>query len=242
MREARADLLVFADDDVEAFPTWLQSILDIFIKYPDAVLVGGKCLPSFEVTPPKWLDSLWQSTQWGRANGWLSLVDLGEEIRSIPSDYVYGCNFAIRRSILSNCGGFHPDGMPWDKKEFRGDGESHVSAWISRQGLKSYYHPLASVYHYVPKERLTFSYLCRRAFLQAISYSFMVTRDIPNFPLRAIRIARRLLEVIWHQVICGRGGVRRHWLFLIAGILWHQALLATDPALREWVAKDNYFE
>ena len=36
---AKSELLVYADDDIEAFPTWIEGIYESF-QDPDVVLVG----------------------------------------------------------------------------------------------------------------------------------------------------------------------------------------------------------
>ncbi|MDD2734678.1 MAG: glycosyltransferase family 2 protein [Desulfuromonadaceae bacterium] len=241
VREAVSDILVFADDDIEACPTWLQAIEESFHN-EKVVLVGGKCLPKFDAKPPDWFDLLWERNAFGRVNGWYSLTDFGNTPCVIPALLVYGCNFSIRRSVLMSCRGFHPDSMPWALRQFRGDGETHVSDWITANGLKACYNPHASVFHCIPAERITMRYLCRRAFLQGISYSYAVTRRTSSLKERCTVILQRVASVLLNQVVFGRGGVRRHWLFLVCGILWHQGMLALNPPLLVWIRKEDYFE
>lgn len=176
MREAKGDILVFADDDIEPMTTWLQAIHESF-KDENVIMVGGKCLPKFEENPPEWLSAMWvPNAQVERVLGSLSLIDLGDEVKVVNPFYVFGCNFAIRRSALLEADGFHPDGMPQELIRFRGDGESHVSNIILNKGYKVLYHPLASVYHYVPKARMTEEYFCQRAYNQGVSDSYTAIR------------------------------------------------------------------
>ena len=49
-QEAKGDILVFIDDDIEAFPEWLFSVNEAF-KDEDIVLVGGRNLPKWEIPP-----------------------------------------------------------------------------------------------------------------------------------------------------------------------------------------------
>ncbi|MDY7033025.1 MAG: glycosyltransferase family 2 protein, partial [Thermodesulfobacteriota bacterium] len=140
-----SDILVFADDDIRAFPTWLEGIAETF-NNPKVALVGGKNLPDYVHTPPQWLDDLWRYNEYGRCLGYLALLDFGDVVRSIPPTYIWGCNFAIQRSILIECGGFHPDGMPNEMIRYRGDGETAVSRYVQKKGYLSIYNPKASVY------------------------------------------------------------------------------------------------
>jgi len=89
---------------------------------------------------------------------YLSILDLGDTIKTINPYHVFGCNFSIRKKILLEAGGFHPDAMPQELIRFRGDGESHVSRYILVHGYKTLYHPKASVYHLVTHNRMTEDY------------------------------------------------------------------------------------
>src|SRR4030042_3888930 len=51
MKRAKADTLVYTDDDIEAFPTWLEGVAEAFCN-KQVVLVGGKNLPKFQLEPP----------------------------------------------------------------------------------------------------------------------------------------------------------------------------------------------
>lgn len=179
-QEAQGDILVYADDDIEAFPTWLETIQACF-KKADVALVGGKNLPNFETDPPDWLLSMWQPNISGdRVLGYLSILDLGDAPKAISPYFIFGCNFAIRRSVLKAAGGFHPDGMPQELIRYRGDGESYVSQYVQENGYQSTYHPEASVYHWVSASRMTPEYFCRRAYNQAISDSYTQIRSATN--------------------------------------------------------------
>ena len=171
-RQAKGDILVFIDDDVEAFPTLLSSIAAGF-EDSAVALVGGKCLPKYDGPVPDWISAMWaRNSQGEQILGYLSLIDLGERPRLIDPLHVFGCNFSIRRSILLEAGGFHPDGMPQTLMHFRGDGESYVSRYIAAKGYKAFYHPEASVYHHVPGSRMTIEYFYQRAYNEGISSSF----------------------------------------------------------------------
>jgi glucosyl-dolichyl phosphate glucuronosyltransferase len=177
LKMAGSDILVYADDDVEAFPMWLEGIAEAF-RDKEVVLVGGKNLPKFEADPPDWILKMWEKDRNGnRVLGYLSILDFGDEIKDISPNYVFGCNFSIRKNILLEAGGFHPDAMPQELIRYRGDGESHVSRYISEKSYNTLYQPKASVYHSVPSGRLSEGYFCQRAFNQGISDSYTQLRN-----------------------------------------------------------------
>lgn len=57
MKLAQSDIVVYTDDDVQAEPSWLQSIAQAF-EDPDVYLVGGNNFPDYECTPPTWLEGM----------------------------------------------------------------------------------------------------------------------------------------------------------------------------------------
>lgn len=112
MRSARSQVLMFADDDIKASPTWIASVVSAFAD-PSVGLVGGNNYPDFECEPPGWLRTWWNMPVGkGKALGYLSILDFGKLDGPIDPSYVWGCNFSIRASALAEVGGFHPDGMP----------------------------------------------------------------------------------------------------------------------------------
>jgi len=247
LKHARGDILAYGDDDIVAFPSWLEGIFEAF-QDEEIVLVGGKIVPEFECAPPEWFDQLWVKTQWGKALGPYSVLDFGDTIKLISPNYVWGCNFSIRRETLLYCGGFHPDGMPQDLIRFRGDGETAVSNAIAALGEKTLYHPKASVKHWVPSNRMTTTYLYKRAYAQGVSDSFAKIRAtggrIPGgeFALWLLRFkagAKRRLR----QGIGKPDPIRRVTQEgYMDGYLFHQAEAARDPRLVEWIVKKDYLE
>ncbi|MCS7232047.1 MAG: glycosyltransferase family A protein [Elusimicrobiota bacterium] len=230
LKNAKAEILTFADDDIEAFPTWLEAILDSFGN-KEVVLVGGKCLPKFECEPPNWLLNMWDKK---RIIGYLSLIDLGNEVKEIDPIYVFGCNFSIRKEALLKAGGFHPDGMPEELIKYRGDGETYVSLFIKNEGYKAIYNPKASIYHFVPKERMTVEYFKRRAFLQGISDSYSDTRYGRKRSLLKLK-----MKTFIKSIFSEWSAIEQSY---IHGYEYHQNEMKRDVFLREWVFRENYID
>ena len=251
-QEAKGEILVYIDDDIEAFPEWLETINDVF-KEKDVVLVGGKNLPKWEIAPPDWALEMWKPNNDGdRMTGSFSIIDLGNQIKEINPYYVFGCNFSIRKNIIAETQGFHPDGMPQEIIEYRGDGESYVSGYIKQRGYKTIYHPQASVYHLVTKERLTIEYLWKRGFNQGVSDSFTSIRN-PKIPSHKKVINLKLIlkgvlrsmfkffknkppETIIEVSIYYKAMDEGHK----EGFCFHQQKVEESPELKAWVMKDNY--
>lgn len=258
LKAAQGEILTYADDDIEAFPNWLSEIHNTFQINEQIALVGGKNLPKWESEPPYWLWKLWNAPNQGGNHilGHLSLLDLGEEGKIISPYNVFGCNFSIRKSVLNEAGGFHPDGMPLELIRYRGDGETHVSNFIENsKKYKAFYHPGASVYHFVPNSRMTYEYFAQRSFNQGISDSFT---QLKKQPINNQRPRQSLLSKIYKlgKIVLGieqyrtlkaiNESLHGNELQRIIkqnhqeGYAYHQAWYKKDPKLQDWVNRPNY--
>jgi glycosyltransferase involved in cell wall biosynthesis len=233
---ARSGLLVFADDDIVAGARWLEAIHAAFAD-PAVALVGGNNLPRYAAPPPAWLEKLWRiEGREGRCIEALSVLDLGDEARDVPPEYVFGCNFSVRRTVLEQAGGFHPDGFPPQLIRLRGDGETHVSEFVRRSGWRARFVPDASVAHVVSAERMTSAYFERRYFAQGVSDSYSALRAgasrSPHLSLRGWLKTLRPPSLTAMQF---------KWrLAYLKGFRFHQSEVARDSALLEWVRKSSY--
>ena len=95
VREARADLVAFLDDDVFVPPGWLDALVEGAARYPDAEAFGGPIRPRLEGNPPRGC---------GREKPPITALDLGDE--DVEAEMVWGANFAVRRSAFERIGQF----------------------------------------------------------------------------------------------------------------------------------------
>ena len=155
------------DDDVICDSNWLSELIKPYSD-PEAGCVGGKILPKWEATPPEWV-KLYPS--------YLSLLDLGSEIKELKTPKIYGCNLSIRRSLLFEVGGSNPD-VFGDRKLiwYMGDGETGLLRKVLIAGKKIMHTSHAIVWHVIPESRLTISYFKKRSFIEGISASFSAYR------------------------------------------------------------------
>jgi hypothetical protein len=223
------------------------------------MLVGGNNYPLYETAPPGRLNCLWSTIGSAeKCNYLLSVLNFGSSIKRIKPYHVFGCNYAIRKSILIEAGGFHPDGMPQELVKFRGDGESAVSAYILKKGHTALFNPLASIEHYIPGSRMTLAYLKQRSFNQGISDSYTSLRAgnpphlkkidaatmveiLKSFSelhlLKALRLARGKLAAALNFSV--------PWQLKRAhcrGYNYHQQEYLHDAHLRQWVHKETYYD
>ena len=243
-REALGDILVFVDDDIQAFPAWLSSIAAAF-NDPAVHLVGGPSFPKFETEPPRWMDSYWLNTGQQIECSALSLIYRGEACCRIDPDYIWGLNYAVRKETLYEAGGFHPDCIPSELQHLQGDGESGLSLKIKAKGYQAAYVPGARVIHHIPRTRLTVDYFEKRFFYQGVCASYTQIREkggTHSIPLPAYKTtppgrASASLYERYKEIIC-----RRIENAYVDGFQFHHSAVQENSRLLAWVLKENYFD
>ncbi|TWT64674.1 glycosyltransferase [Allorhodopirellula solitaria] len=247
--ESSGELLVFIDDDITVAPGWMTALSSVFAD-PEVVLAGGPSLPEFAAEPPEWLHRCWQPTpDGGRQMAQLSLLELNtNSVTTIHPDFVWGLNYAIRRSALRQYGGFHPDCVPKSMQHFQGDGETGLSHKIAAAGHRAVYHPDALVWHHIGAQRMTPEYFDQRSFYQGVCDSYTQIRQgedpVEKVP-RKISIARRWASY-WKRTLLppkelDEMQARFHRVYR-RGFDFHQAAVRSSPVLLRWVRRENYFD
>ena len=257
LRQAKSDVLIFADDDIQADANWVEAVVQTF-ENPNVALVGGNNYPLFEAHPPEWLMHWWKKPVYkGRALDSLSILDFGEGVFEIDPGYVWGCNYSIRKGVLLKAGGFHPDGVPKESLRFRGDGETHVSDVVRTSGLRTIFNSRASVRHLVTQNRMTRTYFEQRAYVQGISDSYTTIRRnggvktslTLNVRRKLCRFRCTLRTLIQFAINIGDSVERELCAVQLSaaiayceGYEFHQREVGADPALLDWVLKKDYLE
>jgi glycosyltransferase involved in cell wall biosynthesis len=242
--EARGEILVFVDDDIEAEPFWLSSIVQAFSR-EDVHLAGGPSLPRFEVQPPAWTEMYWIKTDGEVYCGTFSAIYLGDTIHEIDPKYVWGLNFAIRKKTLIELGGFHPDCIPKHLQMFQGDGETGLSIKAKERGLKALYVPGAKVFHNIPRERLTVNAFESRHFYQGVCDSFTAIRRnngienirLPNGPADPGLDQTQSIYWNYERIISWR--VSKSY---VDGFLFHFNAARNNSDILQWVLRQDYFD
>lgn len=247
---ARGGVLAYLDDDVFVSPRWLDSVIRNFSDQPNLALLGGPCLPRWEGRIPSWVDSFRSSCgDYGWILGALSLVHYSKTHCEVPGDYVFGCNYCIRKDIALSAGGFHPDGVPSPLLKYRGDGETGMGRWIANQGFRICYDPQLMIEHRVPENRLTYAYflgiykrngisdgyaLARSSscglwamLIECLKRMKMIAMDVCSFA-KHVALRRAALPPIlsaYSNFICVR----------------HLLTILLSKKVRQWVLQEKYF-
>ncbi|MBW4668558.1 MAG: glycosyltransferase [Cyanomargarita calcarea GSE-NOS-MK-12-04C] len=248
--EAKGEILVFIDDDIEADVNWLQAIKESFDD-STVQIVGGRNLPDFEVEPPKWLEWFWIEHPYGKLCSELSLLDFGDQVRDIDANYVWGLNFSIRKVALFELGGFHPDCIPKHLQCFQGDGETGLTQKAKLQGYRAIYQPNALVFHSVSQERMTYEYFDRRYFYQGVSDSYSFFRQSQG-QLKEVSLIDKIKNIlkmfkqIGKKIIISQKEKKalkeRFFNAYKRGYQFHKNAIINNPELLDWVLKTDYWD
>jgi glucosyl-dolichyl phosphate glucuronosyltransferase len=260
--DAHGRYLAYLDDDVLLTPAWIHGLEKLMSGQAEAVV--GRILPKWGARPPAWLITLI------REPGYLSLLDMGPEGFYIDPRFVYGDNFFIPAQIVFDLNGFHPDSMPANQLRYRGDGEYALMMKFKEAGLRAWYDPVATVYHRIPRSRMSLDYMCRWEYAQGISDSFNDIRSRqyddayltdqsihhPELKQKSIKYyLGRIRELTIHQLLSNL--ITRIMRFVPLsqpnikerlrkayweGYKYHQNEVRKDPGLLSWVLQEDYWD
>lgn len=239
---SQSNNLVFCDDDILPNRNWLSCVVEV-LNDKNIGMIASDVMPDFAIEPEPWLSDLWD-------NGWtnnpqiksippLSIVRFeSENIRSNElANFVWGCNFPVRKDLIQECGGFNPDGFKESLLLFRGDGETKVTNFIKNHRYKIEYAREAYVHHVISKGRMSKSYFYKRGFAQGISKSYSLLRSSSKFSL-----IKEYFKSLGIQLKLGTNipGKSEFLLGQKNGFLHHQKNYLMSKELRLWVNNNDY--
>lgn len=250
MQLAKGEILAYLDDDVFISSGWIDGVIYNFSTQPDLALLGGPCLPRWEVEPPSWVESF--KVPCGK-NGWvlwpLSLVNYADTRCVAPGGYILGCNYCVRKKVAQAAGGFHPDGVPSYLLKYRGDGETGMAIWIDGQDFMICYDPQVMVEHRISKNRLTFSYFRKIYQRKGLSDGYTLARKnaciISLLLKRAIAHIKYTCADILRAIKFSVMGKSPLPLILAAYAnavcAKHLLSISVSKKLQQWVLQKKYF-
>lgn len=166
LKHAQQPVTVFLDDDAEARPGWLSSLLEPY-RHAEVVATGGSVHPRWADRRPRWLPATFD---WVIGCSYAGLPQAGGIVRN-----PIGANMSVRTQEALAAGAFdtrvgrvgaHP----------RGCEETELAIRLTRRrpGSVIHYVPDAAVDHHVPQDRLCLSYFLRRCWYEGQSKADVV--------------------------------------------------------------------
>ena len=165
VRNARADVVAFIDDDAVADKDWLRNLV---MNYDNDEIVG--------TGGP--VEAVWEK---GRPNWFPSTLDwiVGCTFDESPHEKALvrnpiGCNMSFRKRVF-DVAGYFATSLGRRGTSMIGSEESEFCLRLvnALPNAKIVYDPTATVFHWVPKSRTNASYLVRRSFYEGYSKAMM---------------------------------------------------------------------
>jgi glycosyltransferase involved in cell wall biosynthesis len=166
LRAATQPITAFLDDDAEARPGWLASLIE---PYSDSQVIatGGSVHPWWPTVRPTWLPPVFD---WVVGCSYLGLPDSVAPVRN-----PIGANMSVRTHPTLEVGAFDAS-LGRSAKAPRGCEETELAIRLraSRPTSVVLYVPAAAVDHHVGQERLRFAYFLRRCWHEGLSKAAVV--------------------------------------------------------------------
>jgi len=153
---AKGQWLCFMDDDAVATPNYVENILKHIETKPDAVGFGGRIIPKYIPSEPKWM-SYYVSSLVGN-------FDYAPTACAFENGkYPLESNMIVRKDVYDRIGGFNT-ALPGVVGTLRIGGEGKELFYkILALGHTIYYDPAICVHHVVEVKKLTSEYMYRVA-------------------------------------------------------------------------------
>ncbi len=150
--EACYSFLLFCDDDNWLDENYVQGVFDILYSDSRIAACGGIGIPVFEAAEPFWFYEYAEAFALGSQE--LSRED-GRQLN------LYGAGMGVRRSIIADLynGGFKPLFTGRKGASLSSSEDRELTSIFILQGYLLVYSDELKFHHFMPKERLTFSYL-----------------------------------------------------------------------------------
>ncbi len=153
--EAKGEIIAYLDDDSEAQPGWLNTILSFFDTHPDVYSVGGLITPRFLTGIPNWYSKYF--------NGLVGSFDQGPAVKQLTGErYPCGANMAFRKDAFEKIGYFNTL-LGRSGTGLLANEEKDIYKRILAGGFKVYYLPSMSVLHAVEANKFDTKYVRRHS-------------------------------------------------------------------------------
>ena len=176
---ATGAVTVFLDDDAEARPGWLASLVEPY-RNLEVVATGGSVHPRWPGSRPRWFP---YTFDWVVGCSYVGMPAGGGAIRN-----PIGANMSMRTRHARAVGGFDT-GIGRVDSHPRGCEETELSIRLteSQVGSTIWYVPAAAVDHHVSRDRLTVRYFLRRCWHEGRSKADVVRLTSASAGLAAER-------------------------------------------------------
>ena len=182
IRESKADLLIFVDDDTVLAPDYLEQALVVGEQWPFVGVWGGSSIPEYEKPLPDWVgDQVWRLTVvtvkedvWSKLREGFATIPVGAGIcirRNVGARFVEWCRMNEKSRTLGRKG-----------TVLSGYEDVDLAHCAMDIGLGAGRSTRLHLTHLIPSSRLTLDYFLRHA--EGDAASSMMFRAIRGLPIK----------------------------------------------------------
>jgi glycosyltransferase involved in cell wall biosynthesis len=157
IREARYGVISIIDDDNWVAPDWVERVNGIFTQHPEIDYCGGRSEAVYEIPAPAWLEPI---------KGFYAIGSqflASGEVTNVPGALIWGAGSTMRTSAVRK---LLDDGFSFRLISRKGDrltssGDTELCFAMRESGARFWYDDDLLLQHYIPKQRLEWSYPLR---------------------------------------------------------------------------------
>lgn len=191
---AKGKYVAYLDDDAVADEVWLEKAIEAFEKMiPMPGCVGGRVTGIWEASRPEWL-----SDELVTGLTVLDWSDEPQQIYDLNQKWLAGANIAFSIEVLKKIGGFVPC-LDRVGNNLLSGGDVFLQKQIVKAGYSCVYYPDMSVWHHVPKTRLTQKWFIPRYFWQGVSDAVAQIIEQVALPAERFRLVLPLIIKLFRK-------------------------------------------
>lgn len=157
LHEARHTIINFIDDDNWVSPDWIQTIHSFFQEHPDVGALGGCGAPVFESdhAVPWWFE------KFAKVYAAAPQYENSGDITDLQTSLLWGAGFSMRTQIFRDLEsiGFCFRCSDRTGTQLTSCGDTELCLAIRALGWRLYYLSTLQYQHFIPSQRLTWTYL-----------------------------------------------------------------------------------
>jgi len=155
IKKAQGNLLIFVDDDTTFHQDYFARLEKDFKGDLNDIAGGGKVAPVFEYQKPAWINRF--------VMPYFAEINLGERTKFPKNKHPFATNMLVSKNIFDKVGLFNTELM-MDKKTIPpGSFERDLFKRIKAVGYPVYYFHDLVVWHFIPQEKITKTYVKDKA-------------------------------------------------------------------------------
>ena len=157
MAEARYEIISFVDDDNWVPPDWVARVANFFDRHPDVTAMGGPSKGAFDGAPPPWFEMVAMPFAVGPQ------FEVDGDVSNLHGTLLWTTGMNLRKQAALD---LFAKGFQFESRSTGQRGQDAELCFALRaSGAKIYYDSTMMLQHYVPANRLKWSYALKHSFI-----------------------------------------------------------------------------